>query len=128
MTTPRAAPPPADAPPPAAPPAPPFAEIGPAELAARMAAGTAPRVIDIREPHERAICHIAGTEFLPLSDVRRWWPTLDPDEPIVFQCHHGRRSQSLCYALAAMGFTALANLTGGIEAWRVEVEPGMVAY
>ncbi len=124
MTTPAL--PAATEPPP--PPAAPFREITPTDLAAQMAAGTAPRVIDIREPHERAICQIAGTEFLPLSDVRRWWPTLDPHEPIVFQCHHGRRSQSLCYALAAMGFTALSNLTGGIEAWRVDVDPGMAGY
>lgn len=106
----------------------PFREVGPKELAAEMAAGTAPRVIDIREPHERDICRIEGTEFLPLSEVRTWWRTLDKDEPLVFQCHHGNRSQSLCYALAAEGFTALANLTGGIEAWRVEVEPGMARY
>lgn len=106
----------------------PFREIAPTDLAAQMAAGTAPRVIDIREPHERAICSIAGSDFLPLSEVRAWWPDLDPDASIAFYCHHGRRSQSLCYALAAQGFTALANLTGGIEAWRVEVEPGMMGY
>jgi adenylyltransferase/sulfurtransferase len=113
---------------PSPPPTMPFREIAPTELAALMAADSAPRLIDIREPHERAICCIAGSDFLPLSEVRAWWPDLDPDEPIVFQCHHGRRSQSLCYALAAQGFTALANLTGGIEAWRVEVEPGMMGY
>lgn len=107
---------------------PPFREISPTELATLMAAGTAPRVIDIREPHERAICRIAGSDFLPLSEVREWWPDLDPGASIAFYCHHGRRSQSLCYALAAQGFTALANVTGGIEAWRVAVEPGMVGY
>lgn len=107
---------------------PPFKEMSARELAAQMAAGTAPRLIDIREPHEIEICAIRGAEHLPLSEVRDWWPSLDPAEPIVFQCHHGRRSQALCYALAAEGFTALANLTGGIEAWRVEVEPGMAAY
>lgn len=122
-TTPPAAP---DSP--AAPDRSPFREIGPAELAAQMAAGAAPRVIDIREPHERAICRIEGSEFLPLSDVRTWWLTLDRDEPLVFQCHHGNRSRSLCYALAAEGFTALANLTGGIDAWRMAVEPGMAWY
>ena len=111
-----------------APAAPPFREMSPTELAELMAAGTAPRLIDIREPHEREICAIAGSEFLPLSEVRTWWQTLDPAEPIVFQCHHGNRSRSLCYALAAEGFTALANLTGGIEAWRVEVDPGMARY
>jgi len=93
-----------------------------------MAAGAAPRVIDVRERHEWDIARIEGAELLPLSEIGSWWRTLDPDEAIVFVCHHGRRSSSVCLALAAEGYTALHDLVGGIEAWRLEVDPSMQAY
>ena len=100
----------------------------PTELARRLTAGEAPRVIDIREPYEWAIARIEGAELMPLSQVAAWWRTLDPDEALVVVCHHGRRSSALCRALAAEGFTGLIDLQGGIEAWRQAVDPAMPAY
>ena len=90
--------------------------------------GNAPRIIDVREPHEWAIARIEGTEFKPLSRIREWWLELDREEPIVFCCHHGVRSAAVCQALMAEGFTDVSDVEGGIEGWRVEVEPEMQGY
>jgi rhodanese-related sulfurtransferase len=98
------------------------------DLAVQIAAGTQPRIIDIREPYEWRICHLVGAEHLPLSDIQTWWPGLDRDESIVFYCHHGRRSAAVCSALAAEGFRHLYNLEGGIDAWSSVVDPGLPRY
>lgn len=103
-------------------------EIAPTELARLLEAGEAPRVIDVRERHEWAIARIEGAELRPLSEIATWWRELDPDAPVVFVCHHGRRSSAVCRALVAEGFTAVHDLVGGVEAWRLEVDPTMPAY
>ena len=48
---------------------------------------------------------------------------LDRDTPIVFQCHHGMRSQGAAEYFAQQGFRHLYNLIGGIEAWSQEIDP-----
>ena len=107
---------------------PPYGEITPKELKARMDAGAAPRIIDVREPYEYAICHIEGAELKPLPLIAEWWRELDPDEEIVFQCHSGQRSAYACMMLARAGFTNVKNLTGGIDRWAFEVAPAMRRY
>lgn len=86
------------------------------ELAGLLAARPTPRFIDIREPHEWRLGGFEGAEPLPLSDLRHWWPTLDPSAPLIVCCQRGNRSRALCQALAAAGFTALWDLAGGVEA------------
>lgn len=105
-----------------------FRSITARELAARLEAGAAPRIIDIREPHERALARLPGAESLPLSEIRDWWTALDPSEELVFHCHHGMRSAALCRVLAAQGFSRLYNLAGGIDAWSTEVDPALPRY
>jgi rhodanese-related sulfurtransferase len=106
----------------------PFHRITAAELAERRRSASAGRLIDIREPFEWTICRIDGAEHKPLSAVQTWWRELDPHEPLVFYCHHGNRSASLCAALAVEGFTDLWNLEGGIEDWSVAVDPTVPRY
>jgi rhodanese-related sulfurtransferase len=103
-------------------------EIDPPTLAARIKAGTAPRIIDVREPYEWQIAHLATAELKPLSEIRQWWRELDPREELVFHCHHGQRSLAVCQALAAEGFTQVVNLSGGIHAWSLEVDPSLPQY
>ncbi|WP_317175118.1 rhodanese-like domain-containing protein [Hymenobacter qilianensis] len=49
--------------------------------------------------------------------------------PIVVYCHHGGRSAAAITELQTKaGFTNLQNLTGGIHAWALEVDPTMPQY
>lgn len=105
-----------------------FGTITVRELAERLANGAAPRIIDIREPHEWSLARLTVAELMPLSDVCQWWRSLDPAEELVFHCHHGVRSAALCRVLAAQGFTRSATLAGGIEAWSIEIDPGVPLY
>ncbi len=106
----------------------PLTEIEPRRLQERLAGDRPPRVIDIREPHEWSIARIEGAETRAMSTIDSWWQALDPAEEVVFVCHHGVRSAAVCRALENVGFKAVVNLRGGIEAWRSEVDPTMRGY
>jgi adenylyltransferase/sulfurtransferase len=99
-----------------------------AELKAKQEAGETFRLIDVREPHEYQLCHLPGAELKPLGQIANWWTELDPHEEIVMQCHHGMRSERACMMLAGQGFTNVKNLTGGIDAWSLEIDPSVPRY
>jgi monothiol glutaredoxin len=55
--------------------------------------------------------------------------SLDRKTPIVFQCHHGIRSQAAADHFArSEGFENVYNLRGGIDAWSVSVDPKIARY
>jgi monothiol glutaredoxin len=47
---------------------------------------------------------------------------------LVFHCHHGGRSQQAAEHFAALGFTRVFNVVGGIDAWSQEVDPKVPRY
>jgi monothiol glutaredoxin len=47
---------------------------------------------------------------------------------LVFHCHHGGRSQRAAEHFAALGFTNVWNVAGGIDAWSQEVDPSVPRY
>ena len=106
----------------------PDAEITPKELAARIAGGTAPLLIDVREPHEWAIAKIPGARLIPLAQLERSARSLDPSVETVIHCHTGVRSQWAAGLLREMGFSRVRNLTGGIKRWSEEVDPSVPQY
>jgi Rhodanese-like domain len=50
------------------------------------------------------------------------------DTPVVFHCHHGQRSLDAASYLAGHGFKNARSLTGGIEAWSIEVDASVPRY
>lgn len=89
-----------------------------------------PRLIDVREQEEWDICRIAGAELLPLSAFGALAPDRlkEPAEPLLIYCHHGVRSRRVAHFLVQQGFADVANLSGGIEAWSLEVDPAVPRY
>jgi rhodanese-related sulfurtransferase len=102
--------------------------LAPAELARRLAAGAPLVLLDVREPHEWSLCHIAGAVHIPLGELARRHAELDPDVPTVCICHHGIRSAHAAALLASLGFAELYNLAGGIDRWASEVDPKLSRY
>ncbi len=101
-------------------------QIGAAELQARLAAGPV-HLFDVRSPQEREIAKIAGSTLLDEA-ARDQILALERDTPLVFHCHHGVRSQQAAEYFLDQGFTRVANLRGGIEAWSREVDPKVPRY
>jgi monothiol glutaredoxin len=101
-------------------------QIGPGELHSRLEAGPV-HLYDVRSPQEREIASIAGSTLLDAA-VRDQILGLPRDTPLVFHCHHGGRSQQAAEYFLDQGFTQVANLRGGIEAWSREVDPEVPRY
>ena len=90
-------------------------------------AGTPFQFVDVRTPGERDVAAIAGTRLLDQA-YHDELLQLDRDTPMVFQCHHGIRSQRAAEYFREKGFRTLYNLTGGIEAWSILVDPSTPRY
>lgn len=85
------------------------------------------RLIDVRRPDEWATAKIEGAELLD-SALHERLLELPKDTTLVFQCHHGHRSQQAAEQFVAAGFTEVFNLTGGIEAWSLQVDSSVPRY
>ena len=103
-------------------------EIGVSELKRRLDAGDPLEIIDVREPHEWAICRIEGARLVPLATLGSRLHELDPARTYVLQCRSGVRSAKALGLLREAGFSHLLNLRGGILAWAREVDPTMPTY
>ena len=103
-------------------------EIEPQELKARLDQGAAPLLLDVREPWEYEICHIAGSLPIPMKEVPGRMEDLEEAEEIVVICHHGMRSAQIASFLARSGIANVANLAGGIDAWARTVDRSMPTY
>ena len=96
---------------PASPPA-----IDVAEAAARARKGA--HLVDVRSGREFAAGHPKGARHLPPESIKAGDTGLARDDEILVICLSGHRSASEAKRLAAMGFTNVANVTGGLLAWQ----------
>jgi rhodanese-related sulfurtransferase len=104
-------------------------EVSPAEVKARIDAGEAVRLIDVREVQEHGICRIEGAELIPMNSIPQHLHELDNDGPtlIVF-CHHGVRSLSVVGWLRGQGVENCQSMSGGIDLWSLTVDPAVARY
>lgn len=94
--------------------------ISPEEVKARLDAGEALNLLDVRESHENAEFNIGGT-LLPLGTIMHMeTEAVDDwkDKEVIVYCRSGNRSGQACLLLESQGFTNVKNLSGGMLAWR----------
>ncbi|MGN6388239.1 MAG: rhodanese-like domain-containing protein [Burkholderiaceae bacterium] len=104
--------------------------LSPQDLADRLADPAQPRplLLDVRQPWEYQTCHLPDATLVPLAALPQALAGLDPAQPVVCICHHGMRSLQAAAFLERQGFADVANLTGGIDAWSIQVDPGVPRY
>lgn len=85
-------------------------------------------LLDVREPWEYEICHINDSILIPMGQIQNNLDQLGKDEPIVVICHHGIRSQKVAMFLEHHGFQNVINLTGGVDAWAMDIDLNMAKY
>ncbi len=91
--------------------------ITPQQAAARLSRGEAV-LIDVREPAEFAAGHIAEAMSVPLAKLSEILANLPAGKPVIFQCERGVRGERACERAATAGLRDVANLAGGLAAWR----------
>lgn len=99
--------------------------IAPATLAARIEAGSAPKILDVRSPAEFASGHVPGAINVPHTELATRLPALDlsTDDEIVVYCERGPRASSAAATLRGAGFVSVEHLEGDMSAWRDEQRP-----
>ena len=110
-----------------APEPPPIRQLSATALAALLKSGAAIELVDVRTEEERAIATIDGSRLLDQA-YHDALLLRDRDTPIVFQCHHGIRSQHAAEYFRREGFRNLSNLRGGIDAWSLLVDTSVPRY
>jgi len=77
-------------------------------------------VLDVRDPGDYGAGHILGAKNLPLARVEEGAGEIAKrkDRPVIVYDEDGQRTAKAAAALKRQGFTQVANLSGGIGAWR----------
>jgi len=92
--------------------------LEPQQAQQRVASGAL--FIDVRQPHERANGMAEGARGIEqaelLADPQNYLPHLT--QPIVLICQIGKRSMATARALHDLGYSTLASVTGGTDAWQ----------
>ncbi len=100
--------------------------LAPAEAAARVQAGTL-TLVDVRPAEERALASVK-VAFATFDAGSAALEALPKATALAFLCHHASRSQQAAEHFRQLGFGEVYNVTGGIEAWANEVDPGVPRY
>jgi len=103
-------------------------EISVEELKARRDRGETPLVIDVREDWELKLASIPDVVHVPMSQIPARLGEFRQDVEVIVMCHAGGRSMRVAHFLANQGFTAVANLSGGISAWSQAVDATVPQY
>ena len=85
-------------------------------------------LLDVREPHEQAICSIDGAFLIPLGELENRIDELPQGRRILVHCKGGVRSAKAVGKLRERGFDDVWNITGGILAWAREIDPTIPEY
>ncbi len=94
--------------------------VGRQDLAARIAAGDPPPIIDLRSSGEYTTSHVPGAVHIPFYAVlaeRERIPSSE-DRPAVLYCEHGPRAGLARAQLWLAGVGPLRFLEGHMTAWK----------
>lgn len=107
----------------------PVESIEAVDLKARLDSGEEITIIDVREPHERAIVKFPGAKIIPIGQLARRQNELNPNVDTIFICKEGKRSILAINTLREAGYQGpMYNLKDGINTWAKQVDKTMPQY
>jgi rhodanese-related sulfurtransferase len=97
-----------------------MSQITPTTLMARIDAGAAPTVLDVRSRREFVGGHVPGALHIPFwtLPIRVSGIPTPPAEAIVVYCGHGPRAYMAGAVLRLSGFRRVVYLEGHMRMWR----------
>lgn len=93
------------------------------ELAARLGAGDAPLILDVRTPEEYEAGRVPGAINIPHTELAARLEELGPgarDREVVVYCESGGRAAVAEALLRDAGYRRTLHLEGDMAAWRRE--------
>lgn len=105
-------------------------QISPQNLADHLATGAPVYLLDVRQPEEHEFAALPGSVLIPLNELPQRLDELQPPDGalVVVYCHHGVRSLHAATFLERAGYESVASLTGGIDAWSLQVDAEVPRY
>lgn len=85
-------------------------------------------VLDVREHDELQIAALPQVLHIPLQELPARVDELPRQKPLAVLCHHGMRSAMATQWLQQQGFTDVANIDGGIDAWSLLIDADTPRY
>lgn len=73
-------------------------------------------LLDVREPDEWAAGHVAGSQHIPLGQLRTRLGEVPKDKTVLAVCRSGSRSDAAARGLRTLGYVT-ENLDGGLMSW-----------
>ena len=80
-------------------------------------AGAELQVVDVRNPGEQEQGVVEGARCIPLPRLLDRVGELDRSRPVVVYCAGGYRSSTAASLLRAFGYSPVADILGGFDAW-----------
>ena len=96
------------------------------ELAARLGAGDAPLILDVRTPEEYEAGRVPGAINIPHTELAARLDELGPgarDHEVMVYCESGGRAAVAEALLRDAGYGRIVHLEGDMSAWRREQRP-----
>lgn len=84
-------------------------------------------LVDVRGVDDRNRASIDGSLTLDQETMEEL-EKLPKDTQLAFICHHGNTSQGAAEHFRKQGFTNVNNVTGGINAWSLEIDSTVPTY
>jgi rhodanese-related sulfurtransferase len=101
--------------------------LSPKDVQAAAVAGGC-TLLDVRTAEELAIARLPEVIHIPLAELPQRLDELDRAKLVIAVCHHGVRSEMAGRLLERSGFVDVAHLSGGIDAWSLDVDPNVPRY
>jgi rhodanese-related sulfurtransferase len=100
----------------------PVAVIQAIDLHEKLKNGNRPFVLDVRQPEEYRLGHIAEAKLIPLGELSRRLKEVPTGREIVCICATGHRSLPAVRQLTKAGYTA-SSMKNGMIAWQLAKLP-----
>jgi rhodanese-related sulfurtransferase len=75
-------------------------------------------LVDVREMNEFVELRVEGAALMPLSEFGWRFEELTRDRPLLMLCRSGARSSRATAFLLQQGYQDVANIDGGMIAWK----------
>jgi rhodanese-related sulfurtransferase len=85
-------------------------------------------VLDARDLWERDIANLPCSQVLDENKLHELAVAANRSQPVLIFCHFGVRSMDFAIRLSEWGYSQVAVLQGGIDAWAQTVDPAMNRY